>query len=213
MNTEPVKYLCRNTVYEPFDHCSLETVCQKRGDLEFEFKVDKEDPEYFENWLERFDMMCMDKFDVNFVVSYFYIGYLIGIVTFIMPDSIGRKKTIILFFILSMSGHSLVLFCRNPIFKSVGFFLIGFAHIKNSCSFQYCSELFPKNKQQIAITVISFYDTCNIALICAYIKFVRPSTQEFLIINFGIALVAGLLFFLLAPESPKWFFSIDEQSP
>ena len=145
MNTEPVKYTCRLNSTDSFTDCSIETVCQNRGLSGFEFLYKRDDPGYFENWLERFDLMCVDKFKVNFVVSYWYIGYLFGMFFFFMPDSIGRKKTIMIFFSLNIAGHAMALFSEDLTVKSIGFFLVGCMHIKNSCSFQYCSELFPKN--------------------------------------------------------------------
>lgn len=62
------------------------------------------------------------------------------------------------------------------------------------------------------ITLVSFYDTGNIALSCAYIMFIDSRIQNYMIINFGLSLFGGIMFVLMVPESPKFLLMKNPNS-
>ena len=135
-----------------------------------------------------------------------------GVVLFFTPDLCGRKISLTFTAVLSAIASAVILFVPNTAAKSAGFFVIGFAHNKNSVSFTYCWELFPVKHQDIAITALGFYDTGNIAFSCAFVLLTGLPMQTYMIINFTLGVAGLILFILLVPESPKFLLMNDPSS-
>jgi len=166
----------------------------------------------FINWYVELDLLCVDKLKVNFVVTWFYIGYFFGISLFFMPDQFGRRITILFSQFIAVLGYAMIIFIPNLIAKSIGFFIIGFVHIKNSIAYTQCSEFLPLKNQEMAITLISLYDTANITLCCVYVMFFDIKINDYVLINFCFAALALILYFFIVPESPKFLLMNDPTS-
>ena len=64
-----------------------------------------DDDEYFNNWVEQYDMLCEPKYKVGFLGSIIFLGVIIGLL-FVPPlaDYFGRKVIFIISLVLSLVG-------------------------------------------------------------------------------------------------------------
>jgi len=91
-------------------------------------------------------------------------------------------------------------------YMRLGFFMIGFFHLKISLSYTYATELVPEDSKQLVLTMITAYDSCTLLLACSIMKFYKPSELVVMQFHFGLSVFALLFFALVIPESPKWLF-------
>jgi len=103
--------------------------------------------------------MCVPKLEVAGVVSWFFIGYFLGASLFFLPDTIGRKKSLILGLFFNIIGCYIATFYSSPFMNSIGFFLLGFFHQRIALSFCHATELCAdKDKAKIA-TFLTLVDS------------------------------------------------------
>ena len=65
-------------------------ICEGLKDDNFEYRSISDS---FINWYVTMDLVCEDPVIYNGIASYYMIGYLVGIIFFWMPDSLGRRTT------------------------------------------------------------------------------------------------------------------------
>ena len=90
MSTKSPDYECRSSPADPFLICDNTLICQSLLNDSFEYQPVAGS---FKNWYITMDLVCEDPIAYNGVASYYFIGYLVGIVFFWMPDSLGRRTT------------------------------------------------------------------------------------------------------------------------
>lgn len=110
------------------------------------------------------------------------------------------------FIIFVMFATYISAFGNDLVYMRIGFFLIGFFHLKISLSYTYAVELVPESSKQIVLTIISAYDACSLLIACSIMKFYKPSENIVMQFHFVSGLIALILFALIIPESPKWLF-------
>lgn len=59
---------------------------------------------------------------------------------------------------------------------------------------------------------ICFYDSANIALASAYSLYIDKNMHNYLIINWVLSIIGGIIFVLMVPESPKYQLMKDPTS-
>jgi MFS family permease len=77
----------------------------------------------------------MDKSKYNMIGSSYFIGFFIGSIIFFLPDRLGRKGTFNVVLPLYILSCYFALFPKKIEFKILGFFMMGFFHIKTSLSY------------------------------------------------------------------------------
>ena len=150
--------------------------------------------------------MCTPPSSYNSIGSFFFIGYGIGAIFFFLPDAFGRKKVMSIFMTFVMFATYISAFGTDMSHMRIGFFLIGFFHLKISLSYTYAAELVPESSKQMVLTIISAYDACSLLIACSIMKYYKPDETLVMQFHFGLGLFALLLFSLVIPESPKWLF-------
>ena len=90
MSTEPAEFECRTSPEEPFLSCSHSMICESARDEGFEYQPVAGS---FINWFVTMDFVCENPQIYNAIASYYFIGYLCGIIFFWMPDYYGRRPT------------------------------------------------------------------------------------------------------------------------
>ena len=104
------------------------------------------------------DLMCTSPIKIGLLVSAWYLGYMVGALAFALPDKIGRKRSVILGFGLSLLCETVVICVPHYYIRMAGFFGIGLSQVKNSTSYQWLSESVPTHYKSTACTIISSWD-------------------------------------------------------
>lgn len=152
------------------------------------------------------DLICEIPQAYNSIGSFYFFGYAIGIIFFFLPDLLGRRKTMCIFYPLNILSCYIAIYSGTIFWKKVGFFLIGLFHVKLSLSQTYALELMPFGSKNIAITVMLAFDASNLMLACLILKYVTVNMESVLTMYFYMTIVALILFLAFIPESPKWLF-------
>jgi MFS family permease len=207
MSMDPQDYQCRTSKDDDFKYCPNEFICeQRKNGASIEFEPMSQTNYFMENLFVSYDLMCTSPTSYNSIGSFYFIGYGIGAIFFFLPDAIGRKNVMSLFMIFLMFGLYISAFASDYHYMKLGFFLIGFFHLKISLSYTYAAELVPESSKQIVLTLISAYDACSLLIACCIMKYYKPSEHLVMQLHFGLGLIALILFSLVIPESPKWLF-------
>ena len=167
------------------------------------YKVDESYKYFMKNWYTEMDLMCVAPAAIGMMYTWYFIGTLVGVVYTLVPDKIGRKKSVMAGLILSTIAQTIMLFVSNMNVRSVCFFLMGFSNIKISQSYVWLSETVPKDGRAGAITIIGVADAIT-GLIAGmyYILISRDWFPLYMFIT-GLSYLAIALAFIM-PESPRW---------
>ena len=97
LEREPKKFTCLK--YNKWVPCNKEEICNDN----LPYKPDKSEPEYLDNWVEKFNMLCETKAKVGMLGSAFFLGALISLL--VIPrwaDKYGRKGPFLATMILTL---------------------------------------------------------------------------------------------------------------
>ena len=104
------------------------------------------------------DMVCWSANKISLLGAAYYIGYGCGFIFFTLPDSIGRRKTLLLTSWAFAVGPSLAIFTDSFFLRILGLFITGFLHIKLSVSYVYLFELVESKYKAFTSSFINGYE-------------------------------------------------------
>ena len=87
--------------------CSADTICSASDSLTY--KIDTSYAYYFDNWYIQMGLYCKTPLEIGYIVSVYYIGYLVGTSFWFVPDKYGRKKTVIFSLSLELIAETVIL--------------------------------------------------------------------------------------------------------
>ena len=192
----------------------MEDICAARetGEpLNFTFKVDTSYEYYLNNWYVEMDLMCTSSTKISLMYTQFFIGTIFGGLLAVIPDRIGRKKSVIGGMAVSIAAQTVMLFVPNLIVRSVCFFVMGFANLKNSQSYVWASECVPFERRSKAFTVINVVDAFPTLITGLFYLLVARDWFTIYAINVAVSFLALLLAFV-CPESPRWLLYNNRQA-
>jgi hypothetical protein len=96
INSDIPELVCRNYPSETFQVCSTEYVCSNRSIPNFEFSPNWSKPGLVNNWVMRNDWTCLSQNTIMSTVSPYFAGFALGILLFFMPDTVGRRKSMLI---------------------------------------------------------------------------------------------------------------------
>ena len=104
LEKEPDSYFCKNGGSDAFEKCEKHQICrQLKEDPSFEYKPDFNDPDYLDNWIIKFDLLCKEHKKEDLMMYSFFIGAITGMILFPkLADSFGRKVPFILTILISL---------------------------------------------------------------------------------------------------------------
>jgi MFS family permease len=158
----------------------------------------------FNNWFVSLDLMCKNPATYNGGASFYFVGYLIGIIFFWMPDNLGRRSTMLFILPIYVLASALSIFSEKMAFKTIGFFLQGLFHLKITVSYTHVLDLMPTNSKSFVATLITAFDSATPMFACLYFKFVEKNIDKVLKIHFCYGCIACISYIAFIPESPRW---------
>ena len=129
-----------------FAECSVETICAARESdepLSFTYKVDTSYEFYLNNWYVEMDLMCTPVTKVSLMFTMLFVGTIASGFLAVIPDRIGRRKSVIGGMAVSLASQIVMLFMPSLVARSICFFVLGFSNLKNSQSYVWASECVP----------------------------------------------------------------------
>ena len=150
------------------------------------------------------DLVCTPSIQINQIGAWYFIGYGLGIVFFMLPDLIGRKGAMKFIMPLNIIGCYMTIYTNTLFLKTLGYFIQGVFHLKVSTSFMHLQELVPEEHRDKAVTIVTSIDSSMVIIGCFLLQFVNNNETDVTGLMFWIGCVAIVLYFLLVPESPSW---------
>jgi hypothetical protein len=93
LESEPKHFECQHADGDDltWKDCTKIEICE-RGLDQSQYRPDVHDPEYIDNWVAKFDLLCEPKYKVGLIGSMYFIGVILTL-TFvpIVADKCGRK--------------------------------------------------------------------------------------------------------------------------
>ena len=173
------------------------------------FEPDYDSVYSFSNWVDALDIFCISGFKMGLFGSLFYVGYVIGSLSFLrLGDVYGRKWVLV----AALTLQTLILLAFYFVWKQWVFyvlmFLLGFgASVREGLSYVYAMEMLPK-KNQITVGSTTFIVDCLPAIMMVvYLTYVSEHWQYFLLLPLFLTVTALLGIALLLPESPKFLYA------
>lgn len=75
------------------------------------------------NWYVKLNFVCQEPNDYNSIGSWYFIGYVFGVILFFMPEKYGRKGTMNIVMPVYILSSYITLFGKSTEEKCIGFFL------------------------------------------------------------------------------------------
>ena len=120
-----------------------------------------------------------------------------------IPDRIGRRKSVIGGMAVSIAAQTVMLFYSNMIIRAVCFFIMGFSNLKNSSAYVWSSECVPFDRRAKAFTIINIVDAMPTFITGLFYLLVARDWFTIYAINVAVSITALMLAFF-CPESPRW---------
>ena len=102
LEREPRKFECRDDYTGEWKPCTKEEICNNHIE-KLNYRADSDDDEYFDNWIEKFDLLCEPSIKIGFLGSLLFFGVIIGLL-FVpaLSDYSGRRIVFSISVILSL---------------------------------------------------------------------------------------------------------------
>lgn len=133
----------------------------------------------------------------------FFLGTIAGALFAVIPDSIGRKKSVIGGLTVSLIAQTVMLLVPSLLVRSICFFVMGLANLKNSQAYVWASECVHFDRRSRAFTVINVVDALPTVVIGLFYLLIARDWFTIYAINLAVSYLALMAAFL-CPESPRW---------
>jgi len=154
----------------------------------------------------------MPKNEISGIVSWYFVGFGLGVVFFFFPDHFGRKKSLNIFLIAQVFAVYLTIFSKEVSAIKIGFFLQGVFHMKTTITYVHCIELMDEASKMTASMCINAFDSGSLMVSCIVFYYWNNNVDDFLRLMYFVGCAAIVLYMLVIPESPRWQFMSDCRS-
>ena len=129
LEAEPKHFECQHTDPESSEiawrDCTKHEICDQGLDSS-QYRPDIHDPEYIDNWVEKFSLLCEPKYKVGLIGTMYFFGVIVTL-TFVpfLADTCGRKWVFAVTIMVSACAQLGLILSRNLYELYVYEFLIG----------------------------------------------------------------------------------------
>jgi hypothetical protein len=214
INSEIPELVCRHSPTETFQICSTDYVCSHRSNPipDFEWSPNWNKPGIVKNWVLSNDWICDGQNTIMTTVSFYFMGFALGIFLFFIPDRYGRKKAMLMITGPFIAQSIVLTYFPQRELKAIAFGINGFLHIKVSLAYTHSQEFLCKSHRSISPTVITMFDSGSILIFAVYLLFVNNETHYIQTYFFWLGIVAYVIYIIWIPESPVYLFLKDPRS-
>lgn len=214
LEKEPKHFECKDPDTGEWKPCTKQEICD-RGLSKDDYRADTNDDEYFDNWVEKYDLLCESKFKIGLIGSMFFIG-IIATLLIIPPlaDRYGRKLIFTISNIVSAIGQ-FGLMVSNNIYEAYFFaFLIGATFAgKVVVGLNYMLEFNRPKWAETIIYLLLVAESVATILMTVWYQFIDRGWFLLQLVCLILAILTTIYYAVFVPESPKWlytFFRFDE---
>lgn len=212
LEVEPKHFECRSvdadTGEEKWAPCSKDEICGSALPKE-DYRPVKDDPEYLDNWVDKFDLLCTEKYKVGLLGSMFFAGIVTGML-FVpaLADNLGRKWVFISSLSVAQFGQMGLMWTTNIYEAYVYMFLIGLAFAgRIIVGISYHIEFNLKENSGYIVTAVLLSEATGTLLITIWYQFIDRGwfLLQLVLLLTGFLVISYYIF--LFPESPKWLYA------
>lgn len=171
------------------------------------YQIDRSADDTITNWITELDLVCISKFNLGIFGSLYFVGYVIGALTFVrLGDTIGRKPVLLfgttLFWITSVCTY----FATNLYLMYFLTLMLGiFEMVRFSLAYLLMVELLPKEKRNKYYAVCTVTESIICLLIVGYCWKFKDAYH--IIIATAVLSFVHVLSTIITPESPKLLYA------
>lgn len=197
-----------STVLSNWKDCTREEIClEKLGEEMYRHKDD--DPEYFENWIEKYTMLCMSKAFQGFFASCYFLGIMVSM--YKVPrysDENGRLLVMRGSLLLQLAAMTGLLVNNNLYMGYFCMFCIGVTFPgKNVIFYNYIMEMMNTKSRETAVMFITIVEAINVIAVTMFYEYLSHNWENTCIIGIFFTILSICLTFKYLPESPKFLYS------
>ena len=142
----PTEFECKTTATSPWEACDIKTAC---SDTTYEFRPNKEEEGYLDNWVEQINLYCIDSFQAGLIGSSFFVGTFSG--SFVLPrasDIYGRKPLTLIGLVIFFAVVAASYFVKNLYLLYFIIFMGGISETgRYYVAYVYAVEMMPQKSQ------------------------------------------------------------------
>ena len=157
------------------------------------------------------DLMCTSRTQVSLMYMWYFVGTIAGVFLAMIPDRIGRRKSVISGMIVSLTAQTVMLLVPDILVRSVCFFVMGFSNLKNSQAYVWASESVTFERRSGVFTIINAVDASPPFWTGLFYLLVSRDWFPIFSINIVVSFTALILAFV-CPESPRWLLYNGRQA-
>ena len=113
LEKEPERFECYHDNTGQWTECSKTEICEQHLDHEHYHAIE-DDPDYIDNWVEKYDMLCEPKWRVGLLGAFFFVGIIVTMIP--VPryaDLKGRRLVFIITMCVSIISAIGLLACST----------------------------------------------------------------------------------------------------
>lgn len=191
--------------------CDRDTVCEGSDQTLLSYRLDKENRDYLDNWIEQLDLLCTPKSYIGMLGAMAFGGA--AVACFFLPflgDQFGRYKVYIVCSIIQLPLYILANTTHNLAILYILTFYLGVCLIgRFTCGFVLFNECINLKDQFVYGTILLTGDCAATLYITFFLRFISNDIHIIIWIGFGLNIFSVITAYWTL-ESPAWLLSVGE---
>lgn len=166
-------------------------------------------PEYLQNWIQKYDLLCMPKAYLGFFASCFFLGIMCAI--YVVPsyaDNNGRLLVILASISLQLFAQLGIWLSDSIYFGYFCMFCIGATFPgKSIILYNYSIEILRAENRQTAVNLVALLESVTVLFCAFYYNFLSIDWVYLHYLGTLMTVVALIFLICYLPESPRFLYS------